>query len=69
MGALSSHSTTTLTTTPVESARLATDADERHRPPGGREQRTSMIVRFDGENTVISIRPHLVRVFTTLGGC
>jgi len=40
MGALSSHSTTTPTTTPVESARLAANADDRDRPPGGRELRT-----------------------------
>jgi hypothetical protein len=40
MGALLSHSTTTLTNTPVESACLAADADERDRPPGGREQYT-----------------------------
>lgn len=30
---------------------------------------TRLTVRFDGEDTVVSIRPHLVRVLTTPGGC
>jgi hypothetical protein len=29
---------------------------------------TRLTVQFDGEDTVVSIRPHLVRVLTTPGG-
>jgi hypothetical protein len=67
MGALPSHSTATLTTTPLQSARLAPDADERDRPPRGCEQRASSTVRFDSESTVARIWPRLV--LTTPGGC
>ncbi|MGH3839179.1 MAG: hypothetical protein ACRDSF_26305 [Pseudonocardiaceae bacterium] len=30
---------------------------------------TRLIVRFDHEDTPVGIRPHLVRVLTTPGGC
>ena len=30
---------------------------------------TRLIVQFDDESTVVRIRPHLVRVLTTPGGC
>jgi hypothetical protein len=30
---------------------------------------TRLIVQFDEEDTVVRIRPHLVRVLTTPGGC
>ncbi len=30
---------------------------------------TRLTVRFDGEDAVVSVRPHFVRVLTTPGGC